>query len=319
MTKPSGIDLTKQSSVALGQPQFEEQVKERQDWHEGINKICSRLSLSTDAFNAKGTYELIEEYISQYGRWLYSDISGYLFNCTEEAVSTFLTNLDTLQLYAHKLLFDSKSNRDKKRYSDMTTAIDKLWDHSNLAQKQNISLHDSEESFKARFDKNLIPFEARFSQDMHEQFISLIAIFTALSFIVFGGISVLDNIFSGVTSIPILELIIIGCIWSLCIANLVFTFMLVVSKLTKISIKSSSNPVASISEKYPFMVWSNFLLLLIFCVTCLLYYIDYSDSGGWILSLSRSNEILFSLGGLFSITMIFTVAAHLLLKRRTPK
>ena len=62
MTKPSGIDLTKQSSVALGQPQFEEQVKERQDWHEGINKICSRLSLSTDAFNAKGTYELIEEY-----------------------------------------------------------------------------------------------------------------------------------------------------------------------------------------------------------------------------------------------------------------
>ena len=252
---------------------------------------------------------MIEKYLESYKRWLYSDISGYLFNCTEEAVSTFLTNLDTLQLYAHKFQGEPVNNREKKRRTELMFAIDKLWDHSNLAQKQNISLHDSEESFKARFEKNLIPFEARFSKNMHEQFISLIAIFTALSFIVFGGISALDDIFAGVTSIPILELMIIGSIWSLCIANLVFAFMFFVSKLTKISIKSSSDPSASIAEKYPFMIWSDFLLLLILSVTCFLYYIDYSNSGGWLLVLSQSYPIPSLVIGVLTIAIPFSFEA----------
>mgnify|MGYP007007140284 CR=1 FL=1 len=39
--------------------------------------------------------------------------------------------------------------------------------------------------------------EIRLTKEMNMQLISLIAIFTALSFIVFGGISSLDNIFFG--------------------------------------------------------------------------------------------------------------------------
>ena len=78
--------------------------------------------------------------------------------------------------------------------------------------------------------------EIRLTKEMNTQLISLIAIFTALSFIVFGGISSLDNIFDGVKDIPVTKLMIVGSIWCFCIMNLVFVFMFFVGKLTHLEI-----------------------------------------------------------------------------------
>ena len=89
---------------------------------------------------------------------------------------------------------------------------------------------------------------------MNMQFISLIAIFTALSFIVFGGITALDNIFNGMKNFPIFSLLILGSLWGLLICNLVFVFIFFISKLTKLSIKSSEAKIASYVEKYPYIV-----------------------------------------------------------------
>lgn len=52
--------------------------------------------------------------------------------------------------------------------------------------------------------------ELRLSKEMNGQLISLVSIFTALSFLIFGGISSLDNIFVGAKDIPVTKLMIVG-------------------------------------------------------------------------------------------------------------
>lgn len=310
------IDPAKQENAQIVSLQRSED-QEIQERHNAIAVICAQLSTPATAFNAESTCSSVMEYIGKYKRWFYSDISDYLFRCTEKEIASFLSNLDTLQSYVYAKRRDA-TDEEKAAADSVVTVIDKLYDHSNLAQKQNISLHDSDETFSSRFDKNLIPFKATFAHEMNMQFISLIAIFTALSFIVFGGISSLNNIFQNAAHIPILELVIVGCIWSLCISNLVFAFMYFVSKVAGIPIKTSNHPNAQLSQKYPLWVWSNYVLLLILAIACWLYFIDYANAGGWLLNISKKYSMLVSISGIAIIGILFGVFAWNLLHAKEP-
>lgn len=275
-----------------------------------IRKICDKLA--SVEFDEKEVYLDIQEYINKYERWLYSTVSNYLF--TLKDTSTFMSNLDILNTYVKDL-----PSEHEQPTKNIKSSVIKLWDHSNLAAAQTIYLHDSEDIFSQRVQKNLIPFKAEFAHEMNMHFISLIAIFTALSFIVFGGISSLDNIFNGAKNFPILILMIIGSIWSLFICNLVFVFMLFVSKFTKIPIKMSEKERASLSEKYPFIVWCNYIFLLILTVASWLYYVDYSDSGIWLLRFSREHLIYSFMIGISTITAVFIGLAFLVLRHPKSK
>lgn len=320
MEKRPGINMGKRDDQKP-EVSVKSKAPELQEKHDAIKQICHMLEESSDTFKAERTYPLIDDYIDKHKRWLYSDVSSFLFECSEQTISTFISNLDILREYAYCRLSecDSKEDELKEKYLKIALAIDKLWDHSNLAQTQNKSMSTSDETFKANFDKNMIPYEAKFWEEMNKQFISLIAIFTALSFIAFGGISYLDNIFLGAKEIPILQLIIVGCIWSLCLCNLVFAFIYFVAKLTKLNIKSSDNEDASLSQKYPFFVWTNFFICLIFSVCCWLYFIDYANIGTWLLNLSANNSVVISIIGTFAILGIFGALAFVLIKSKAPK
>lgn len=317
MEKRPGINMTKQDGNASDLSTKEVRVRDLQCWTDDIRTICNQLALPSDQFNAEKTYKSVESFILKHKRWLYSTISSFLFDCSEQDVSTFISNLDGLRDYAYLQvsLCDPSDKSKMGQRMKFAASIDKLWDHSNLAQTQTQSLHDSDETFKARFDRNIIPFKSDFAREMNMQFISLVAIFTALSFLVFGGISSLDNIFSDVGHVPILELAIVGSVWSLCISNLVYVFIFLISKLTKLNIKSSDREDAPLSKKYPFFVWSNFSLLLILSIAFWLYYIDYADAGSWLLILSRNNEVLISILGITAIGIVFGVLAAMLLKQ----
>lgn len=320
MAKTLGIDIAKQDKTELNSESNRCKNQAIQTRHNDIEVICAQLSVSVLSFDVKTTYDMIFQYIAKHKRWLYADISGYLFQCNERTIASFLSNLDGLQNYIYDK-FQEADESDKEKLSQMVLAIDKLWDHSNLAQKQNMSLHDSEEAFTSKFEKNLIPFKATFSHEMNMQFISLIAIFTALSFLVFGGITFLSNILESATHVPILELIIVGCIWSICILNLVFMFMYFASKLSGISMSQSADSETKLIRKYPLWVWSNFALLFIFSVTCWIYFINYSGSDKWFVLLSQTHSKCVSIIGLIVIGIVFGIIAIALFKgfNRHPK
>lgn len=111
------------------------------------------------------------------------------------------------------------------------------------------------------------------SKEMNGQLISLVSIFTALSFILFGGISSLDNIFAGAKDIPVTKLMIVGTIWCFCIMNLVFVFMFFIAKMTGLNIKSSSDINANLVQKYPMIWWCNFVLIAVLMLSSWAYYV----------------------------------------------
>ena len=85
--------------------------------------------------------------------------------------------------------------------------------------------------------------------------------FTALAFLIFGGISSLDNLFSEMNNLSILKLVTLGCVWGICILNLIFVFLICVSKMTHLPFGFSDKPEVSIREKYA-VVWLSNLILL---------------------------------------------------------
>ena len=290
--------------------------------HKAIVEICDYLSASPDEINLRTAYNLVKDYHDEYGRWSYSDITNYIFTKSDDdALAVFTNNLSELLTYAHcetrvTRLLDNDAHELAKHLELM---LDKFSDHSNLAQRQKALLSTSEERFADQFKKHAEPYSVDLAKELNKELISLVSIFTALSFLVFGGISSLDNILEEVGTVPIIELVIVGCIWSFCILNLVFVFVYLVSKLTKLPIRVVDDPKASLSQKYPFWVWSNYFLLLIFALFCWLYYIDYSNSGGWLLMLSRQNSVWSAIIGSTIILLVFGISAWVLLGRPSTK
>lgn len=319
MEKRPGINMAKQDTNETKLIDKGAQSRELQSWNDDIKRICNELVVSSESFEVEKTYKEVESFLFSHKRWLYSVVSSFLFGCSEQDLSTFISNLDGLREYAYVKVAEctEEDTAKTKLAKKVATSIDKLWDHSNLAHTQNQSLHDSDATFKARFDTNLIPFKAEFTKEMNMQFISLIAIFTALSFLVFGGITSLDNVFSAVGSIPVLELMIAGSIWSICITNLVFVFIFLIAKLTRLNIKSTEREGATLSQRYPFFVWSNFLLMMVLAVCSWLYFIDYADAGSWLLRLTKNNSMFSIIGGIAVIGVSFGLLAVFL--ARNPK
>ena len=110
-----------------------------------IMKICEKLAASK--FDKENVYKDIMNYLTQYNRWLYSVVSNYLFSLNEQDRSRYISNLDILLNYVDGLTIEEGTGIDIK------SAIEKLWDHSNLAATQTTKLHNSDEEFFQRFQK----------------------------------------------------------------------------------------------------------------------------------------------------------------------
>ena len=284
-----------------------------------IAKLCNELSTESQYFDEIQFFENLINYIKTYTRLLYSEISNYIFNINDNAkFSTFENNLLKVVNYVYGSSLDDLYQRFKS-YShfhirETKNAVEKFWDHANLAKRQYSQLKQSKDEFKDRFVENIADFKQEFTKEMNAQLISLVGLFTAMSFLVFGGINSLDNIFGGAKDIEIIKIMIIGTIWGLCIQNLVFVFMFFISKLTKLSIKSNENSNANFVQKYPLMCWSNLILLFILVMTVWLYFIDYANIGGWLITWSQNNDFLSGLIGSLLILFITIIIAYKFIK-----
>lgn len=270
--------------------------------------ICNRLSTQNDIFSGE-TEEvalLIEDYILKYKRFLYSVISSHIFLSSDPG--TIHSNIASLLNYViskdYENSFLRRNPKKTNQLIDVQKSILKLLDHVNLAEKQYDVLKQTDEDYSTKFKKNIIPIKndidnqlATFSKDMTGQLISLIGIFTALSFILFGGISSLDNIYAGAKDIPLNKLLIVGTIWCFCIMNLVFVFMFFIAKLTHLDIRSSKEDSANLIQKYPLVFWCNHVLVCIISMGCWAYYIKCENLSLNVYNIIHDNDIAFFLVG----------------------
>lgn len=285
------------------------------------NILDSSLMKTTTAFDKKKCIELICEYIQKHDRLLYSVISNYIFSLNNQQQGIFITNLDDLTKFVLSDEFNTKYN-NKYIYVNTKNTIIKLWDHSHLALNQFQCLKQDDEEFTRSFIKNMEPVRKdmdkqvdEFGKSMNSQLISLVGIFTAMSFLVFGGINSLDNIFQGAKSVPILQIMIIGSIWGLCITNLVFVFMFFISKMTRLNIKSCQDEKATLVQKYPLVFWSDLIIITVLALCSWLYYIDIKNMGGWFISIGEKNPCVISILGLVIIGLIFSIFSYILIDK----
>lgn len=276
---------------------------------DGVDDLCKRLLKDSKEFNPRIFFETLHQYITNEDRLLYTNITNYVFDLeTDEALGVVQTNLDKVINYMYSGQFDvdfSPEPRHKNQrnpYERTKRTVLKIWDHINLAKRQIGLFKMTDEDYTRVVDEKMQQAEIKLTKAMNMQLISLVAIFTALSFIVFGGISSLDNIFLGVKDIPVTKLVIVGTIWCFCIMNLVFVFMFFISKLTELNIKSSQDVNANLVQKYPLIWWSNFVLIAILMFSCWAYYIKCEELGVGVYSFFEHHSIGYFVFGTAAIT-----------------
>lgn len=242
-----------------------ESVEKTKEMSDSTDELCELLATNTNIFHSMDFVKTLSGYIDKHERLLYVEITNCMSEFDERKRATLLTNMDAVVSYVY--------SKEYEENAEVRKVVLKLWDHVNLVKRQLDLFTITDEHMPQVIENKMKEISNDVSKKVTEQLISLIAIFTALSFLVFGGISSLDNIFIGAQDIPVVKLMIVGFIWCFCIMNLIFVFMFFIAKLTKLSIKSTNDINANIVQKYPLIFWSNFIVVFGLILACWTYYV----------------------------------------------
>ncbi|MGL4362202.1 MAG: hypothetical protein ACRCSG_02850 [Cellulosilyticaceae bacterium] len=238
--------------------------------------------------NIQKVYTLIQEFSNENGRFLYSIISSYINGLNSEQESRLLFFVEELLMYSEKKEVSNCNQIDcTKKY------VVKFWDHVNLVITQQGLYYDNNEkvasgkkAIESIFEKSKDDFESLnlISKQMEKkykkmqgkvknittQLISLVSIFTALSFVMFGGIASFQSVFSNIENIPLLKLLVISSIWAIGMVNIIFVFIYYIAKIAKSKIKTEKNG-SSVYKRYPMILIVNGVLLILFVFSVWLY------------------------------------------------
>lgn len=275
-----------------------------------IKGFCDKLI--EKEFNVEQTSEHLICYIKTYNRILYSVFSNIIYayyeendaNKASQIVGMMSTNIEKLIKYLEE---ENKEDSESDYYKDARKASIKIWDHINLAQQQYSMLKLNDDDYKRKIDKSLEPFKNNLSSELNSQLLTMIGIFTSLAFLLFGGISSLDNLFSN-ENMPTLKFIIVGLIWGLCLINLLFIFMFCVSKMANLALTKREDGV-TVFQHYSIVIWSNFILISSIIISLWAYYLKIKNSCQWLdnIIIGREAEFTENLLAIIVITSIVLI------------
>lgn len=262
-----------------------------------------------------------------YERILYSTISNMIYQRYSDSgiadvSGTLLSNLDALVQFSEtasniaekkKAL---KGGQSEKTVDETRKAVVKIWNHVTLASHQYTMLKQTDDEYDEKFEKRITSFKNEMAKDTNTQMITMVGIFTALAFLIFGSISSLDGIFEN-TSLPIFKAMAIGLIWGLCVFNMIFVFLYCIGRMTKMDFKSNQSKTSSIFQRYPIVWWTDLILLGLLVLSVWGSFVQQSDIGQ---ALSRwaSCEpwLVFIIGSLIILGLIIAGIVFLFKKTR---
>ena len=176
--------------------------------------------LTADNFDFDKWMDKFDEYEKKYSRFFYSHISQYIFDEPNDIrISKLLQNIT---IVTRKILItDEVRNKRSTKYGIKNKKLDngqyevsynkylmifRLYDHCHLAYGQwrayKTTKTDIEQTIKEISESNInehkneIELKIKdYEKNVTSQLIGLVALFTALSFVIFGGISSFGSIF----------------------------------------------------------------------------------------------------------------------------
>lgn len=217
----------------------ENEVLEQQKELESIYK-----KLLLDKFDLRLWIEDFKKFSDKHKRIFYSILSGMILNERKE------DNIPNLELNLTSI--NSKISKTKDDASGLIQVHEntyqlyyKFFDHCSLAiaqrriykQSDDLSKKRTEEIVKNQMKNAIDKRVAEYEKNITGQLIGLVSIFTALSFVIFGGINVLGSLMEKIKTTDTLRLLFIADIWFLTMFNVLFVFVKFITLLTKLQTK----------------------------------------------------------------------------------
>lgn len=275
------------------------------DMENQATHLCEELNSST--FDVEAWLKEVSEFAEdKNNRLIYSKVSDYVFVLAQR--DQMMGNLEDVR--------DAMSGPAAKQYSlNARKMIFKLYDHVNLAIRQKDIFLKKDEERKKEIEKVVKPEveikSAEITKEMTTQLVSLVAIFTALSFIVFGGISSLNGIFSSLQLVmkersTVLPTLIVTDAWALCLMNLLFGFMYFVLRITRIP-KPVDENAKNLVQRYPVVFFCDYVLLLLMAVLCGMWFAECNGIGVNVFKVVVENSTASFLGMFGAIFLLFLI------------
>lgn len=226
-----------------------------------IGSLCDWLNSSN--FNVESTFQAFHNFNKSNCRILYSSLSNKIFKYFESKQdydeTIFLFNLDKLLNYSFNKAHDQSFN-------DTHKIILKFYDHANLAFKQYTMLKITDKEYQDKFEKQIYPIKSKLSKEINAQMLTMLGIFTALAFLVFGSISSLDSIFEK-NELPLFKTLSIATVWGICVSNMIFVFLHCAGRMSNLSFSSDG--------EFKIVKWTNSILFGFLFISLIAYLIEF--------------------------------------------
>lgn len=285
----------------------------------GMQHFMDLLSKDNSTFRPNDAYNYIFTYLNRHRRVLYSAISDYIFlmlknNKDDKRFDSIISNLDMLLRYSKEENSKNNTTNQNQALDSTSLVILKIWDHVNLANRQFYSLWETDDEYDKRFSDRIPEIQNRIMSEMTGQLLTLVGIFTALAFLIFGSITSLESILDNLGETSLLKVLTSGCLWGLCILNLLFVFLFCIKKLTKTNNYIKPKVRENVFQKYSIVCWSNFIIIALMLLFGWAYIARQCGLDGWIVDIFNNHPIISFFAGTAIIVIIIIVGAILTIK-----
>lgn len=183
--------------------------------------LLGKLSVPPTIFECDEWITLFKSFTQPpHNRFLYSSISATIISESDDTTaSSILTNI--------KKVTDNTQKTDS--YHEQ---LCKFFDHCNLANVQREAYKQTKNDIKNITISEIKSINEETSKNITAQLVSLVAIFTAIAFVLFGGITSLTAILQYMENKSLAMLCSIGIVWAFIICNAVYILMKFVFVLT---------------------------------------------------------------------------------------
>lgn len=219
-------------------------------------------------FDLKKWVDSFSVFSTNHERILYSILSGMILN---EQKETHITNLEiNLDTINSKITKSDESSTDFIKVSeDAYKLYYKFFDHCSLAiaqrriynQSDDMSRERTEKIVHQQMQKAIDERVLEYEKNITGQLIGLISIFTALSFVIFGGINVLESLVDNISNTPTGKLLFLADIWCICMFNVLFVFVKFIAALTS----------RRIERLWIYFLIINFVLIALLIFICFVF------------------------------------------------
>ena len=293
-----------------------EQNDKLQEMESAFRKFFDHLNKPNEKFSASDAFDELVKYVNNYDRILYSTISNTIYayysqsDSKSDPAGTLQSNLDALIRYTENAdnIVAKKSaltkNQTKESVDDARRIVLKIWDHVTLASQQYTMLKQSDAEYDEKFKKRIASYKEEMSKEMNAQMITMVGIFTALAFLIFGSISSLDGVFENI-NLPLFKVMCIGLIWGICVSNMIFVFLYCIGKMTRLNFKANQTSNATTFQKYPVVWWTNLLLISLLALSAWGWFLQGNVIGSKIIELANCSPwLVFIVGTAIILSLI---------------